>query len=50
MFCLNLVTFCENYVTWVNKLEKLVDVLDFISIHTYPHDLGYGARPSSLTP
>ena len=30
------VTFCENYVTWVNKLEKLVEVIDFISIHTYP--------------
>ena len=30
------ITFCENYVTWVNKLEKLVEVLDFISIHTYP--------------
>ncbi len=30
------VTFCENYVPWHNKLEPLVDVLDFISIHTYP--------------
>lgn len=30
------VTFCENYVPWLNKLENLVDVLDFISIHTYP--------------
>jgi len=30
------VTFCENYVTWVNKLDKLVEVVDFISIHTYP--------------
>ena len=30
------VTFCENYVPWVEKLEPLVEVLDFISIHTYP--------------
>jgi exo-beta-1,3-glucanase (GH17 family) len=30
------VTFCENYVPWHNKLEKLVEELDFISIHTYP--------------
>lgn len=30
------VTFCENYVPWLIKLDKLVDVLDFISIHTYP--------------
>lgn len=31
-----MVTFCENYVPWLSKLEKLAHVLDFISIHTYP--------------
>lgn len=30
------VTFCENYVPWLDKLESLVAELDFISIHTYP--------------
>lgn len=30
------VTFCENYVPWVNKLVPLVKYIDFISIHTYP--------------
>jgi exo-beta-1,3-glucanase (GH17 family) len=30
------VTFCENYVPWLVKLQKLAEVLDFISIHTYP--------------
>jgi exo-beta-1,3-glucanase (GH17 family) len=30
------VTFCENYVPWLNKLNKLVEEVDFISIHTYP--------------
>jgi exo-beta-1,3-glucanase (GH17 family) len=30
------VTFCENYVPWTYKLEPLADVLDFISVHTYP--------------
>lgn len=30
------VTFCENYVPWLNKLKPLGEVLDFISIHTYP--------------
>lgn len=30
------VTFCENYVPWSEKLQPLVEVLDFISIHTYP--------------
>ncbi|MFT5084052.1 MAG: exo-beta-1,3-glucanase (GH17 family) [Lentisphaeria bacterium] len=30
------VTFCENYVPWLNKLEPLAAELDFISIHTYP--------------
>jgi exo-beta-1,3-glucanase (GH17 family) len=30
------VTFCENYVPWHYKLEKLARAVDFISIHTYP--------------
>jgi exo-beta-1,3-glucanase (GH17 family) len=30
------VTFCENYVTWLEKLKGLVEEIDFISIHTYP--------------
>lgn len=30
------VTFCENYVPWLNKLKPLANVVDFISIHTYP--------------
>lgn len=30
------VTFCDNYVPWVTKLEPLVKELDFISLHTYP--------------
>ncbi|TAE81486.1 MAG: glycosyl hydrolase [Bacteroidetes bacterium] len=30
------VTFCENYVPWLNYLAPLVEVIDFISIHTYP--------------
>lgn len=30
------VTFCENYVPWLDKLAPLVSELDFISIHTYP--------------
>lgn len=30
------VTFCENYVPWCQKLQPLVEVVDFISIHTYP--------------
>lgn len=30
------VTFCENYVPWRDKLKPLVEVIDFISIHTYP--------------
>jgi exo-beta-1,3-glucanase (GH17 family) len=30
------VTFCENYVPWLVKLEGLAETLDFISIHTYP--------------
>lgn len=34
--CAQPVTFCENYVPWLNQLEPLADVLDLISIHTYP--------------
>ncbi len=30
------VTFCENYVPWVQKLQPLVAELDFISVHSYP--------------
>jgi exo-beta-1,3-glucanase (GH17 family) len=30
------VTFCENYLTWQEKLKALVEEIDFISIHTYP--------------
>lgn len=30
------VTFCENYLPWLDKLKDLVDEVDFISIHTYP--------------
>lgn len=30
------VTFCENYVPWLIKLDDLADTVDFISIHTYP--------------
>jgi exo-beta-1,3-glucanase (GH17 family) len=30
------VTFCENYVPWLNKLRPLAEVVDFISVHTYP--------------
>jgi exo-beta-1,3-glucanase (GH17 family) len=30
------VTFCENYVPWLVNLEPLAEVVDFISIHTYP--------------
>ena len=30
------VTFCENYVPWIDKLKDLVNEVDFISIHTYP--------------
>jgi len=30
------VTFCENYLPWLNKLKGLVNEVDFISIHTYP--------------
>lgn len=30
------VTFCENYVPWTTILKPVADVVDFISIHTYP--------------
>ena len=30
------VTFCENYVPWLDKLEGLAKELDVIAIHTYP--------------
>jgi len=30
------VTFCENYVPWLDKLSALADEVDFISLHTYP--------------
>lgn len=30
------VTFCENYVPWLDKLRPVGEELDFISIHTYP--------------
>ncbi len=30
------VTFCENYVPWLSQLKPLAEVVDFISIHTYP--------------
>ena len=30
------VTFCDNYLPWHDKLKNLVEVVDFISIHTYP--------------
>lgn len=30
------VSFCENYLPWLDKLKPLAAVVDFISIHTYP--------------
>ena len=30
------VTFCENYLPWLNKMKDLVNEVDFISIHSYP--------------
>jgi len=30
------VTFCENYVPWLAKLNLLAKEIDFISLHTYP--------------
>ncbi len=34
--CTQPVTFCENYLPWLGKLKPLAEVVDFISIHTYP--------------
>ncbi len=30
------VTFCENYLPWINQLKPAIEAFDFISIHTYP--------------
>lgn len=30
------VTYCENYVPWLHKLDELAAAVDFISIHSYP--------------
>jgi exo-beta-1,3-glucanase (GH17 family) len=30
------VTFCENYLPWLGKLDALAAEVDFISLHTYP--------------
>ena len=30
------VTFCENYVPWQGALHALAEVVDFISLHSYP--------------
>jgi exo-beta-1,3-glucanase (GH17 family) len=30
------VTFCEEYGTWIRELAPLAEVVDFISLHTYP--------------
>jgi len=30
------VTYCENYVPWLHKLDDIAAAVDFISIHTYP--------------
>lgn len=30
------ITFCENYVPWLDKLKPLALMVDFISVHTYP--------------
>ena len=30
------VTFCENYVPWLGKLDALAEQVDVIAIHTYP--------------
>ncbi|MFT5876424.1 MAG: exo-beta-1,3-glucanase (GH17 family) [Salibacteraceae bacterium] len=30
------ISFCENYVPWLDKLKPLGEAVDFISIHTYP--------------
>lgn len=30
------VTFCENYLPWIDELQTLAETVDFISIHSYP--------------
>lgn len=35
------VTYCEEYHIWVNELEELGNVVDFISLHTYPAWQGF---------
>lgn len=30
------VTFCENYVPWLDTIKSVGEAVDFISIHTYP--------------
>lgn len=30
------VTFWENYGAWLNKISRLAEEVDFISLHTYP--------------
>lgn len=30
------VTYCDNYVPWLYRLEKVAKAVDFISIHSYP--------------
>ncbi len=30
------VTFCENYLPWLGKLDALAAEVDFLSVHTYP--------------
>jgi exo-beta-1,3-glucanase (GH17 family) len=30
------VTFCENYVPWLDTIKQVGEAVDFISIHTYP--------------
>jgi exo-beta-1,3-glucanase (GH17 family) len=30
------VTYCDNYVPWLYRLDKVAEEVDFISIHTYP--------------
>jgi exo-beta-1,3-glucanase (GH17 family) len=30
------ITFCENYVPWSSQLDPLGEILDVISLHTYP--------------
>lgn len=35
------VTFCEEYQTWLDELAPLADVVDFISLHSYPAWQGF---------